>query len=120
MARTTLKLKFIRGVTFDKPFKHTGPKPDQDPISYVGKVLAFGIRDQKSPNVHWEIRTDQAANANETVMTWDDQIQGQWRVKVADEDTALIKFDIGTWWVDDVTGTNRKRVTGGELLVTYK
>lgn len=86
------------------------------PFSAVGKIVTFRLsvfKDNRFKDI-FSVILDAVPNAFDTKFVTD---AATWRLKIADEDTALIKQDsaVGTWWLTVDTNSDVDEIASGKF-----
>lgn len=113
--KTSVKFKFVRGVTFERTFRYKDPAGD--PIDLTGSTVAFGYRRRDEEELTLEIESGDAATDNGSLITITDAAEGEIELKITDEETDAIRFDRGYWWLNLLTSGDIRRIGHGELEI---
>lgn len=112
----TVNFPIYRGITFSRSFTY---KASGQPVNLSGKNIIFYIRQKNSTTNYLVLNSSNAPTPDGTGVTIISEPNGQFNIKVANEDTALISFDEGTWYIVLDDGVDPKRIGGGTISVLY-
>lgn len=116
--RTSVTFTFVRGVTFERSFVYKNP--DNTRIDITGLTVSFGYRRRDEKEEAFEITSGDPATANGSLITVTDAAQGEIYLKLTDEETDAIAFDLGNWWLHLNVSGDVRRMAKGELEITNR
>lgn len=113
--RTSVTFKFTRGVTFERTFNYKNP--DQTPIDITGLTVSFGFRRRDEKEAAFAMTSGAAATANGSTIEITDAAAGEIELKLTDEETDAIDFDLGNWWLHLLVSGDVRPMAKGELEI---
>lgn len=96
---SSIELK--RKVTYRSTFVLTQPDgDDQIPLPLTNKILVFHLVRSGSVEDYLALSTEDDPNDNGSYLSITDELGGEAELHISDEETALMKFNEGNWWLE--------------------
>lgn len=109
---------FVRGVTFERTF--TYKDPNQTPIDITGMEVSFGFRRRDEKDAAFAMASTDPATALGSTIEITDAAGGEIELKLTDEETDAIDFDLGNWWLHLLVSGDVRPMAKGELEITNR
>lgn len=107
-------LTFYRGVTINLSFTY---KADGIGVNLSGQTVVFHIRKTGKRINFLDVSSEGSGTLLGSTLTITNVVGGTFTIHVTDEDTSLMKFDEGTWWITLESGGNKKLIGRGAITV---